>query len=121
MDSSEHAINCAIKDLNDGVFTSQRKAAKKYRVPESTLRGRLAGIRKRRISQQYYQRFYPKQEEYLVNWIFDEDARVYPPTHARTREMAGIILATKGDHKPLGKGWISSFLKRNEKKIFGCW
>ncbi|KAI1007827.1 hypothetical protein K3495_g391, partial [Podosphaera aphanis] len=38
MDSSEHAIQCAIKDLNDGVFTSQRKAAKKYEVPESTLR-----------------------------------------------------------------------------------
>ncbi|KAI1007141.1 hypothetical protein K3495_g1079 [Podosphaera aphanis] len=115
MDSSEHAIQCAIKDLNDGVFTSQRKATKKYEVPESTLRGRLAGIRERRISQQYYQRVCPEQEEYLANWILDEVARGCPPTHARTREMAGKILASRGDHNSLGKGWISSFLKRNKK------
>ncbi|KAI1003024.1 hypothetical protein K3495_g5178, partial [Podosphaera aphanis] len=115
MDSSEHAIQCAIKDLNDGVFTSQRKAAKKYEAPESTLRGRLAGIRERRISQQYYQRLCPEQEEYLANWILDEDARGCPPTHARTREMAGKILASRGNHNPLGKGWISSFLKQNKK------
>ena len=121
MDSSEHAIKYAIKDLNDGVFTSQRKAAKKYKVPESTLRGRLAGIRERRISQQYYQRLCPEQVEYLANWILDEDARGCPPTHAHTQVLAGRILAARGDHKPLGKGWISSFLKRNEKKIFGCW
>ncbi|KAI1001494.1 hypothetical protein K3495_g6698 [Podosphaera aphanis] len=115
MDSSEHAIQCAIKGLNDGVFTSQRKAAKKYEVLESTLRGRLTGIRERRISQQYYQLVCPEQEESLANWILDEDARGCPPTHACTREMAGKILASGGDHNPLGKGWISSFLKRNKK------
>ncbi|KAI1000742.1 hypothetical protein K3495_g7460 [Podosphaera aphanis] len=29
--------------------------------------------------------------------------------------MAGKILASRGDHNPLGKGWISSFLNRNKR------
>ncbi|KAI0993840.1 hypothetical protein K3495_g14344 [Podosphaera aphanis] len=37
-DGVPHHHPTPMKGLNDGVFTSQRKAAKKYKVPESTLR-----------------------------------------------------------------------------------
>ena len=55
----------------------------------------------------------PEQEEFLVRWILEEDARAFPPSHARAREMANRILTMNGDDNPVGKHWISCFLKRN--------
>ncbi|KAE8871021.1 hypothetical protein PTNB29_01365 [Pyrenophora teres f. teres] len=44
-----------------------------------------------------------QQEDFLVQWILEEDARAFPPSHARAREMANRILKMNGDHKPVGK------------------
>jgi hypothetical protein len=43
MDARELAIQSAINDSNAGLYTSQRAAAKAYRIPESILRNRLRG------------------------------------------------------------------------------
>ena len=55
------------------------------------------------------------QEEFLVDWILKEDARACPPSHARAREMANRILRMNGDSQPVGKLWISHFLRRQPR------
>jgi hypothetical protein len=57
----------------------------------------------------------PEQEEFLVEWILDEDLRAQPPSHNRVREMATRILRMTGDNAPLGHLWVSHFLQRNQR------
>ena len=115
MDTREESIQAAIRDFNAGVFTSQRSAAKAYNIPQATFSARIRGIQNSQTSHVYQQRLTPEQEDYLVQWILEEDARAFPPSHARTREMASRILKMNGDHKPIGKHWIAAFLKRNPR------
>ncbi|PZD36703.1 transposase-like protein, partial [Pyrenophora tritici-repentis] len=61
------------------------------------------------------QRLTPEQEDFLVQWILEEEARAFPPSHARAREMANRILRMNGDHRPVGKHWMAAFLKRNPR------
>jgi len=42
----------------------------------------------RAIAYQNEQRLTHEQEQFLVEWIPEEDARGYPPPHARASEMA---------------------------------
>lgn len=113
MDPHEAAIQSAIRDLNSGVFTSQRKAAAAYGVAESTLRGRLRGQQPHAIAHSNQQRLTPEQERFLVKWILEEDTRAQPPSHPRVREMATRILQMNGDYAPLGQLWVPHFIARN--------
>jgi hypothetical protein len=115
MNAREVAIQLAISDLHAGLYSSQRAAAKAYGVPESTLRNRLNGATNSALSHQHQQRMTPAQEDFLVDWILDEDARACPPSHARAREMANRILRMNGDNNPVGKLWISHFIKRQPR------
>jgi len=103
MDPKETAIALAISDLNAGVYTSQRAAAAAYGVPRTTLRDRLDGATTMTASHQYQQRLTPEQEEFMVEWILKEDGRACPPSHARAREIATLLLRMNGDQNPLGK------------------
>ena len=115
MDTREESIQAAIRDLNAGVFQSQRAAAKAYNLPQATFSARVRGARNSQTSHVYQQRLTPEQEDFLVQWILEEDARAFPPSHARAREMANRILRMNGDHRPLGKHWMAAFLKRNPR------
>lgn len=115
MDDREVAIQSAIADLNSGVFTSQRQAARAYGIPRSTLQGRLEGRTNRVAAHHHQQRLTPEQEDFIVQWILEEESRVQPPSHARVREMATRVLRMNGDHEPLGKLWISNFLSRQPR------
>jgi len=115
MDPKEFAIQSAIADYNSGVFTSLRKAAERYGIAESTLRGRRRGQQPHAIAHQQQQRLTPEQEAFLIDWILDEDSRAQPPSHARVREMATRILRMNGDTQPLGKRWIPHFLARQPR------
>jgi hypothetical protein len=88
MDARELSIQSAIRDLESGVYTSQRAAAKAWGVPRSTLQDRLSGHLPHAVAHQHQQRLSPEQEEFLIEWILDEDSRAQPPSHARVREMA---------------------------------
>ena len=103
IDPREHAIKQAINDYSAGVLPSQSAAAKAYGVPYLTFRSRLNGCTNPRASHKHQQRLTPLQEESLVNWILEEDARGSPPIHTRAREMATHILRMNGDTRPLGQ------------------
>jgi hypothetical protein len=115
MANQEVFIAAAINDLSTGVYTSRRKAAKAYNIPESTLRDRMNGAKNHAISHQHQQRLSPQQEEFLADWILEEGARGYPPSIPRVQEMASRILRMNGDDNPIGKAWISSFKRRNPR------
>ncbi|UPX10142.1 uncharacterized protein EKO05_0000813 [Ascochyta rabiei] len=115
MDPREVAIQSAIADLNSGVFTSQRQAAKAYSVPRSTIQERLSGRQPNAIAHHQQQRLTPEQEQFLVNWILEEDSRAQPPSHPRVREMATLILHMNGDYEPLGHKWVTHFITRNPR------
>ena len=84
-------------------------------MPELTLRNYLSGATNSALSYQHQQRLTPAQEDFLVYWILDKDARVCPPSHARAREMANRILRMNGDTRPIGKLWVSHFIKRQPR------
>ncbi|KAH8759488.1 hypothetical protein F5883DRAFT_367023, partial [Diaporthe sp. PMI_573] len=73
-----------------------------YGIPRSTLSTRIQGVTNRRVSHQHRQRLTPLQEDFLVDWILEEDACGYP-LHTRAREMANRILRMNGDNQPVGK------------------
>ena len=115
MDSKELSIQNAIADLDSGVFTSERAAARWHGVARSTLQGRRAGQQPHAIAHSNQQRLTPEQERFLADWILEEDARAQPPSHPRVREMAIRILHMNGDYEPLGQEWVSHFIARNPR------
>jgi hypothetical protein len=115
MDNREYRIQCAIRDLSSGVIKSQRRAAQLYNVPRTSIQARLKGHQHHAIAHQQQQRLTPEQEEFLVQWILDEDLRAQPPSHKRVREMATRILHMNGDDAPLGQQWVPHFLQRNPR------
>jgi 4-hydroxybenzoate polyprenyltransferase len=111
----EKSIHAAIQDLKNGVFTSERAAARAYGVPRSTLKDRLRGSTNRIASHEFQQRLSREQEEYLADWIIELDREGNAPSHARVREMASRILRQSGDTQSLGKEWIKHFRQRNPR------
>lgn len=59
------------------------------------------------------QRLSRLQESHLVAWIGAQAELGLPPIHRQLRHFATQILAAAGDHQPLGKHWVESFLARN--------
>ncbi|OHW97269.1 fot5 transposase [Colletotrichum incanum] len=51
------------------------------------------------------------EEEKLVDYILDLDARSFPPRITGVEEMANYLLADR-DAPPVGKHWASNFVKR---------
>ena len=115
MEAREVAIQSAIADFNAGLYNSQRAAARAYGIPQATLHGRMKGQVRKALSNQHQQRLSPQQEEFLVEWILEEEALGRPPSHARAREMATRILHMNGDQAPLGKRWVINFINRNPR------
>src|ERR1044072_1554248 len=81
MAPNEQALQRAIADLLSGRFKSQRACAKEHGVSLETLRDRMKGATSSQESHQHQQRLSPLQEGELVQWILEEDARGFPPSH----------------------------------------
>ena len=113
--SREESIVAALKDLETGVHATTRAAAQAYGIPPSTLWTRRYGVNNRPNSHNHQQRLTPTQENYLADWVIEQDAQGYPPTHARLREMGFRIAAKNGDNSALGHDWSHGFLRRNPR------
>ncbi|KAI1007828.1 hypothetical protein K3495_g393 [Podosphaera aphanis] len=113
MSKREESIRRAIQELDKDPNLSEKAVATDYNIPRSTLRNRRAGGTSRAISKQPTQRLFPEQEKFLADWILEMGAQGFPPSHAKTREMACQITRSNGDTDPLGKEWVCKFIKRN--------
>src|SRR4051794_30745541 len=112
MKSKEINIQSALNDLDSGVLDSCRAAGRAWAVPKSTIQHRKRGAQPHATAHSAQQRLSPDQEDYLVNWILEQDSLAQPLSHKRAREMATRILQHNGDYQPLGKKWLQSFLRR---------
>jgi len=101
----------ALQAIANGM--SQRKAEREYGIPCSTLQARLNGILGKSQAHSHEQRLSPIQEERLVSWILAQESLGLSPTHTQVRLFAARVLNARGDLKPLGKRWMSGFLRRN--------
>jgi helix-turn-helix, Psq domain/Tc5 transposase DNA-binding domain len=102
MNQRESMLQSALADLESGKYTSIRQAAKAYNIPRSTLADRQHGKPPRSVAHEQQQRLTPAQEEFLTEWILEQDLQGYTPSHTRIREMAARILRMNGDVEPLG-------------------
>ncbi|KZL82372.1 cyclopentanone-monooxygenase, partial [Colletotrichum incanum] len=90
---------------------SVRAAAKIYQVSRVTLTRRLNGTPSRRDTMPNSRNLTLLEEEKLVNYILDLDARSFPPRITGVEEMANYLLADR-DAPPVGKHWALNFVKR---------
>ena len=107
----EEDILSALEAIQNG--QSLRKAALEWGIPRTTLQNRFHGTQPRDTAFSQYQRLSPTQEKDLAQWILTQAALGVPPTHAQVKQFVARILQVKGDLDPLGKKWISGFLRRN--------
>jgi hypothetical protein len=112
----EGRIQLAISALKKQEISSIRRAATTFNVPLSTLHNRLSG-RQHRIEQRANgHRLSKNQEASLVEWILSRDARGVAPRPSHVAEMANILLHEEDSTaQPIGKNWVSSFIKRHDE------
>jgi hypothetical protein len=112
----EGRIQLAIQALKRHEISSGRRAAEVFNVPESTLRARLKGRPFQPELRNPSLRLTKAQEEALIEWIISRDTRGTPPRHSHVHEMANILLQedSKTPIKPVGKNWVTQFIKRHE-------
>lgn len=117
--NNEARVVLAIDAIQKSDALSRRAAAKLYNVPETTLRDRMSGaapIANRRPSAQVLTAL---EEEAVVQYILDLDARGFPPSLEDVRMMADRILASRGTRR-VGKQWPYRFIQRREQLRTRC-
>jgi hypothetical protein len=109
--SDEAKVTLALQALQTGQITSEREAARVYNIDRSILQRRRAGIPSRRDIQSSLIKHTILEEQVLVNKVLDLDARGFPATYARLRDMANFLLTTRGSTE-VGANWPKTFVKR---------
>ena len=81
MDPTEIAIQNAFQDLDSGQISSMRDAASKWDVTKSTLHMERKGRINQHKAQLPQQRLTPDQENFLADWIIEQDAQEFSLLH----------------------------------------
>lgn len=84
-----------------------------YNIPFSTLRYRIEQGDMIGAVHKEQMRLSEDEEQWLVNWILEEDLQGFAPSIFRVRQMAQHLLRVRDDTQPLGKNWIVGFKRRN--------
>lgn len=111
----EGRIILAISAIKNHEFSSLRKAAEVFNIPESTLRRRLKGTSFRGDIRANSHKLTTSEEESLKQWILSLDKRGVPPRPAHVREMANILLSKRDTTSPpttIGEKWVYNFTNR---------
>jgi hypothetical protein len=98
---TEADILNALVDIANGVAVAT--VAAQNGIPRTTLHDRISGSQCHQSAHSNMQRLSPIQEEHLAQWILQQEALNYVPTHAQVRIIATSVLKQAGDHRPLGK------------------
>ena len=109
--SSESQILLAIQAIQKTPSLSLRKAAKVFQVSVTTLRSRMNGRRARQDTRPGSCRLSELEEQAIVHYILDLDARGFPPRIVNVEDMANTILESR-DARRVGTRWASTFVNR---------
>jgi 4-hydroxybenzoate polyprenyltransferase len=108
---TEQQLQQALLHLQDG--RTLASVSKDWSIPRSTLQSRLQGNQPRLEAYESYQRLSRVQESRLAEWVLTQKALGVAPTHSQIKELAQRILQARGDSTPLGKRWVTRFIKRS--------
>ena len=108
---NEGGIQLAVQAIKRDATLSQRRAAKIYRVPQSTISDRLAGASPRHDCAPNSTKLTSTEELVIVQHILKLDERGYPPRLTNVEDMANSLLAER-NQPPVGKNWAGTFVKR---------
>ena len=115
--SKESRLQLAIQAIQRDATLSQRRAAAIYSVSQSTLSDRLAGKLSRQDCTPNSMKLLTTEEETVVDYILDCDARGYPLRLPAVKDLADSLLAAR-HRDPVGPNWPKAFIKRRpELKI----
>jgi hypothetical protein len=109
--TQEARIVLAIEAIRTSKQLSRRKAAKIYKVPETTLRDRMNGTTSFSEYRPVAQKLSELEEEVIISHILDRDSRGFSPRQADVEDMANYLLKTRRA-KPVGKLWVHRFIQR---------
>jgi hypothetical protein len=88
--------------------------ARRFNVPESTLYTRLRGTKNRAKTRVNSYKLTEIEEGSLLKWILLMDSRGGAPRHLTIREIANLLLVSRGSTLvfSVGKNWVIEFVKR---------
>jgi hypothetical protein len=109
--TKEARIILAIEAIRISKRMSRRRAAKLYKVPETTLRDRINGVVEKANVRPPMQKLTTTEEDAIVQYILDLDSRGFPPRLDGVEDMANLLLATR-QARPVGKLWAHRFVQR---------
>ncbi|EMT73018.1 hypothetical protein FOC4_g10001867 [Fusarium odoratissimum] len=87
--------------------------AKKYAISRGSLRNRQKGGTNARDAQIERQKLSEDQEEFLIEWILNEEAAARAPTKKNIRLFGNLILKYDNQDQQLGNHWVNRFLTRH--------
>ncbi|RKK54497.1 hypothetical protein BFJ69_g17769 [Fusarium oxysporum] len=87
--------------------------AKKYAISRGSLRNRQKGGTNARDAQIERKKLSEDQEEFLVEWILNEEAAARAPTKKNVRLFGNLILKYDNQDQQLGNHWVNRFLTRH--------
>lgn len=105
----------AVEAIKNQEITSVREAARRYKVPESSLRARNRGVKSRATVRANSHKLSEKEEETLCNWILALDDNGEEPQPDTVREAADSLLQARGTLpiQTVGEKWVYNFVKRH--------
>jgi hypothetical protein len=112
MSNQEQSIQRALDELGIGLFPSIRQATEYHHVPKSTAAYRRAGRPSVAQTDRKSQRLSKQEEKVLIQYFRDLQRQNLCPNYPRIRRIISEILQNKGDHKTLGKHYVTRFIQR---------
>ena len=112
---SSTRMSQAVASLKKNPNQPVRRVARRYAIPESSLRNRwILGKQPHSIAHKSQLLLAPEQEVILVKWILQQDEDGHPPRQSLIRDKAKKILQEGGVSDPhISIRWVEKFLKRH--------
>ena len=109
--TQEARVILAIEAIRISKKMSIRRAAQAYSVLRTTLAAWIQGRVVQPEKRHEQLKLTATEEQTLVQYIIDLDARGFPPRIAGVSDMADLLLAARYG-KPTGKQWVYRFVQR---------
>lgn len=100
---NESDMQSALLDVRMGA--SVYTAAKRWRIPKTTLLYRTRGYTNRAAVSAARQKISKAQEDHLARWALSQAALGFPVSQRDLWDFARRVLEKSGAHDPLGKQW----------------
>jgi len=113
MSNQEQSIQRALNELDMGLFGSIRESSEYHHVSKSTVAHRRAGRPSVAQTDRKSQRLSKEEEKVLIQYFRDLQRQNLCPNYPRIRRMISEILKNRGDHKTLGKHYITRLIQRH--------